>query len=213
VPLQNRVDPFGEIAAIDARGTLMGNRGGCMHTEHKTLTNRRWVNRAWIYCVLSFNDRHRQMMMMPRRYTELFFLDEVTALSAGHRPCFECQHKPANEFLETYARSKGEPRRPYADVFDRIAHPARLNGRKKRTSMHDVATLPDGVMITQGGAAFGIRGNDLLAWSFSGYTKTQARPLTGAVEVLTPEPFIEILRAGYKPAFHPSADTVSEFSN
>ena len=26
-------------------------------------------------------------------YTELFFLDEPTALAAGHRPCFECRRK------------------------------------------------------------------------------------------------------------------------
>ena len=80
MPLQNRVDPTGELIAISARGTLMGNRGGRFHTEEKKLTTRRWVSRQWICCVLDFHGRHRDVW--GRSYTELFFLDEVTGLSS-----------------------------------------------------------------------------------------------------------------------------------
>src|SRR5262245_40798045 len=83
VPLQNRVSPFGELCAFCARGLFMGNRGGRFHTEAKTLRSRRWASRQWICCVLDFKGRRRDVW--GRFYTELFFLDEPTALAAGHR--------------------------------------------------------------------------------------------------------------------------------
>lgn len=208
MPLQNRVDPFGRICAVQARGMFMGNRGGRFHNTDKTLASRRWANRAWICCVLEFKQRHRQVMS-PRSYTELFFLDEVTALSAGHRPCFECQRKRAQSFLELFAAVEGKSQRPYVGDFDKIAHSARLKGREKRTYESEISTLPNGVMIAVEGTPFALRDECLLAWSFSGYTTSLRRPPSGNVEVLTPAPFVEILAAGYAPAFHPSADVPS----
>jgi len=98
MPLQNRVTPFGDLAAVPARGLLMGNRGGRFHTDSKTLTARRWASRQWICCLLDFKGRQRDVW--GRFYTELFFLDEVTAFAAGHRPCFECRRKDAEAFAE-----------------------------------------------------------------------------------------------------------------
>jgi len=89
MPLQNRVSPFGELITTSARGLFMGNRGGRFHTADRTLTSRRWASRQWICCRLQFKQRHRKVW--GDSYTELFFLDEVTALAAGHRPCFECR--------------------------------------------------------------------------------------------------------------------------
>src|SRR3954468_18219668 len=88
LPRQNRVTPFGDIVANPARGTLMGNRG-CLHDASGRIV-RPFRLTNWIYCLLEFKGRHRQVMS-PGRYTELFFLDEATALAAGHRPCAECQ--------------------------------------------------------------------------------------------------------------------------
>ena len=48
--------PEGEIIADPARGTFMGNRGGVMHRNDKTLA-RRWASRAWITCVIDFKGR------------------------------------------------------------------------------------------------------------------------------------------------------------
>ena len=73
MPLQNRVNPFGELCAFSARGLFMGNRGGRFHTDAKTLTARRWASRQWICCVLDFKGRRRDVW--GRFYTELFFLD------------------------------------------------------------------------------------------------------------------------------------------
>ena len=84
MPLENRVDPFGNIFRSPARGTFMGNRGGALHNESREIV-RTYKRRRWITCVLEFRGRHREIMA-PRRYTELFFLDEAVAFAAGHRP-------------------------------------------------------------------------------------------------------------------------------
>ena len=109
MPLQNRVTPEGEIIATPHRGLMMGNRGGCFHLPDRTLGSRRWATRQWIACVLEFKGRHRQAMMQPNRYTELFFLDEATALAAGHRPCFECRRRDAERFAALWAETRGWP--------------------------------------------------------------------------------------------------------
>lgn len=90
MPLQNRVNPRGTIEQSSARGTFMGNRG-VLHNGKRELT-RQFKTKAWIICLLEFKGRKRELMT-PGRYTELFFLDEVTAFAAGHRPCAECRRK------------------------------------------------------------------------------------------------------------------------
>lgn len=96
MPLPNRVDPFGAIAAVPERGLFLGNRGGRFHRDDRTIGPRPWASRQWICCVLSFKGR-RRTPLMGRGYTELFFLDEVTALAAGHRPCFYCRRERATD--------------------------------------------------------------------------------------------------------------------
>ena len=105
MPLQNRVDPWGELHAVAARGTMMGNRGGRIHDEHRSLGARRWTSRRWICCELAFKGWWRPVM--GRGYTELFFLDEVTALAAGHRPCFECRRAEAKAFAAAFSAGQG----------------------------------------------------------------------------------------------------------
>lgn len=105
VPRQNRVTPFGDIVASSARGTLMGNRG-CLHDASGRIT-RPYRLTAWIYCLLEFKGR-RRAVMSPGKYTELFFLDEATALAAGHRPCAECQRGRYNEFMAYWGKANAE---------------------------------------------------------------------------------------------------------
>ena len=100
-PLQNRVDPAGALHAVPERGRMMGNRGGRFHSDGQTLGARRWASRQWIACVCAFKQRKRQVW--GNGYTELFFLDEATALSAGHRPCFECRRQDALRFARAFA--------------------------------------------------------------------------------------------------------------
>jgi hypothetical protein len=199
MPFQNRVDPFGELIADPARGLLFGNRGGRFHGDDRTLGRRRFASRQWICCVLSFKDRQRNVW--GRGYTELFFLDEVTALAAGHRPCFECRRRDALAFAGAFP---GGPLR--APAMDRVLHAERLDGRGKRTHRRDVDALPDGAMLRRGNAAFAVRGNRLLPWTPSGYGAALARPHGEVLDVLTPLSIVAVLAAGYRPLWHPSAD-------
>ncbi len=164
MPLQNRVDPFGELFATSARGTMFGNRGGRIHTDGKTLTKRRWASQQWICCVLDFKNRQRDVW--GDSYTELFFLDEVTALAAGHRPCFECRRADADEFAELWARTRGLPVRALAPDMDKVLQTERLNGHAKRLHRRRIERLPDGAVIALGEeGAFAVRDGALLHWT------------------------------------------------
>jgi hypothetical protein len=203
MPLQNRVDPFGELFAKPARGTFMGNRGGRFHTVARTLTARRWASGQWICCVLAFKGRRRDVW--GRFYTELFFLDEPTALAAGHRPCFECRRKDAENFAEYWRIAHRLRGRPRAAVMDQVLHRERLQGRAKRRHRRSVDGLPDGAFIALDGEAFTVRGDALLRWTPQGYTARVPRPRGGTVDVLTPPAILGVLAAGYQPHWHPSA--------
>jgi hypothetical protein len=203
MPLQNRVTPFGELHASPARGLFFGNRGGRFHTDFKTLTARRWVSRRWICCVLDFKGRQRDVW--GRFYTELFFLDEPTALAAGHRPCFECRREDAEAFAETWRMAGRLPVRPSADAMDDVLHDERLSGREKRLHRRGIDALPDGAFVALGDEAFVVRGNALLRWTQDGYHARKRRPRGIAADVLTPPAILAVLSAGYQPHWHPSA--------
>jgi hypothetical protein len=205
MPLQNRVTPFGELIAAPARGTLFGNRGGRFHTDAKTLTARRWASRQWICCVLDFKGRRRDVW--GRFYTELFFLDEPTALAAGHRPCFECRRKEAEDFAEHWRAAHRLRRRPYAFEMDEVLHRERLHGRAKRLHRRDIDTLPDGAFVALAGDAFAVRDDRILRWTPQGYEAEKPRPRRGTADVLTPPAILAVLAAGYEPRWHPSATT------
>lgn len=202
--LQNRVNPFGELFATAARGTLFGNRGGRFHTDAKTLTRRRWASRQWICCVLDFKGRQRDVW--GRYYTELFFVDEVTALAAGHRPCFECRRRDAEAFAEAWRKAQRLAARPYAPAMDEVLHAERLQGRAKRMHRRSIDTLPDGAVVTRAGEAFAVRGGALLHWTPQGYDARRPRPRGVTVDVLTPPAILAVLSAGYRPRWHPTAE-------
>jgi hypothetical protein len=189
VTLQNRVDPWGVIVATPERGTMLGNRGGKFHRDDRTLGKRRWASHHWIACELHYkNMRHEAM---GQGYTSLFFLDEVTALSAGHRPCFFCRRAEAKDFL-------GDVR---VEGFDRQLHSERVGPKPEVAA----AGLPDGAMIEIGGAAFAVLGRNLLRWSFGGYTEITHRNGSMRGRLLTAPSITAILNRGYKPRWHESA--------
>ena len=200
MPLQNRVTPFGEFIASPARGTLFGNRGGRIHNDERRLTARRWTSKQWICCRLDFNNRHRKVW--GDSYTELFFLDEVTALAAGHRPCFECRRQDAERFAALFS---GQAKRASAPAMDKILHAERLAGKAKRTHRRAIDTLPDGAMLVRTGEAYAVRGNSLLRWTPAGYDRRLARPRGIAADVLTPPAILTVLARGYAPLWHASA--------
>jgi hypothetical protein len=203
MPLQNRVDPFGELFADSSRGLFLGNRGGRFHTDNRTLMRRRWVSRTWICCVLEFKNRHRDVW--GTSYTELFFLDEVTALAAGHRPCFECRRKDAVAFAASWQQAFKLRAPPRAGAMDAVLHRERLDGHGKRRHRRVLDALPDGAVVALEEGAFAVRGGMLLRWTPSGYTACRRRPRGRTVDVLTPPAMLAVLAAGYSPQWHPSA--------
>jgi len=204
MPLQNRVTPFGDLVADSARGLFMGNRGGRFHTDAKMLTARRWASRQWICCVLDFKGRQRDVW--GRFYTELFFLDEPTALAAGHRPCFECRRNDALAFAEKWRQAHRLRTRPKAAEMDQVLHGERLRGRAKRLHRRNSDALPDGAFVALEDAPYAVRGDVLLRWTAQGYATRKKRPRAIAVDVLTPPAILAVLSAGYRPHWHPSAN-------
>jgi hypothetical protein len=206
--VRNRVDPTGQIHDIAARGLFTGNRGIIHDPDTKTLTSRRWTTKAWICCALDWKGRRREVMGRNAPgggagWTELFFLDEVTALAAGHRPCFTCRREAATRFFACLeSEFGGKPRA--ADVDVRL-HGERLasGARAKPLSLIDLPGLPDGTMIASGSSAYALRERRARPWSFEGYGAPVAlsdlarAPLT----LITPPTIVKALRAGYRPVW------------
>ena len=147
--------------------------------------------------------------MQPGRYTELFFLDEVTALAAGHRPCFECRRKDALAFAEAIGRGRNEGRLT-APAIDHLLDAERRRSAddpRRLLTPSAVAALPDGSMIGQGGRFHAVRGGKQLPWSFDGYDAPVGfETLTPTpIYLATPPSTVAALRQGYLPAFHSRA--------
>lgn len=202
-PLQNRVTPFGELVATPARGTLMGNRGIMHDPVTRQLLTRRWQHQAWICCVLAFRG-FQHPIMGTGAYTELFFLDEATALAAGHRPCAYCRRAAFNRFKQAWAAATGAPE-PRAPAIDRQLHRERVTRwRAKVTFESALCELPDGTFVAHGGYSALVKGARLFPWQPDGYGNPVSLPRARRVQVLTPCSTVGVLRAGYVPALHPS---------
>ena len=141
MPLQNRVTPLGELVAVSDRGLVHGNRG-CLHDESGRI-RRRYDGKRWIACRLEFRGWQRRPLMQPGRYTELFFLDEVTALAAGHRPCALCRRE---DYLRLVAIWRDlHPAQVGADAIDAQLHGERVAPGTRRQLHHEAPLdeLPD----------------------------------------------------------------------
>lgn len=207
MPLRNRVTPLGEIISTEARGTLMGNRG-ILHNDAKEIV-KQFTIKAWIACVLEFKGRRRRLMM-PNRFTELFFLDEATALAAGHRPCAECRREAYRAFRRAWLEGNsrlGLDTEARVGEIDRVIHVDRIDrGRRKVTYWDRAESLPDGAFFEAGGKAFLVVGARALEWSPFGYVSGSRRPTGAEVRVLTPKSIVNALACGYAPAIHQSAN-------
>lgn len=204
MPLQNRVTPLGEIVAVRQRGLFTGNRGIIHDPATRTLLKRHWSTRAWITCVCEFRGWRREVMAR-QSWTELFFLDEATALAAGHRPCFFCRRDDANRFRAAWADGNAVPK-PRAKEMDEVLHGERLDERVKRLHplREPVDALPDGAMAYASDETFLIVGGRALRWSFDGYQP--ANMPAGDVQLITPPSTVRALQAGYRPLLHSSAN-------
>jgi hypothetical protein len=204
MPLQNRVTPTGDIIATPHRGLFTGNRGIIHDPATRTLT-RRWASPAWLTCVCEFRGRRRQVMG-GRSWTELFFLDEATALAAGHRPCFFCRRDDAVRFRAAWETGNGVSGLRARDI-DAVLHRERLEGGRKRLHARTMPLekLPDGAMVQQGAESYLVVQGRALLWSPAGYREAQNK-IEDAM-LLTPPSTLRALIAGYKPLLHPSSSS------
>jgi hypothetical protein len=206
MPLQNRVTPLGELVAVVDRGLVYGNRG-CLHDETGRI-RRRYAGRRWIACQLEFRGWRREPLLQPGRFTELFFLDEATALAAGHRPCALCRRADYERFVELWSEINPQVHTG-ADTIDARLHEERLTKvhgqRHHDTRLRD---LPDGTFVLLDGEPFLVLGPELLRWTPGGYRQRVARP-DGRATLITPPSLVSVLGLGWQPELvpflHPSA--------
>ena len=183
MPLQNRVTPLGELVATPERGLVYGNRGR-LHDERGVI-RRQWQVKRWISCRLEFRGRRRAGgPMAPGRYTGLFFLDEATALAAGHRPCAECRNADYRSFLALTGASR-------ADELDEILH-----AERGRLHESELGKLPDGAFVVLHGKPWLVRGSELLRWTPGGYSE-RTRRFSGPVDVVTAPTSVRVLALGW----------------
>ncbi len=208
MPLQNRVTPASDIVAVPERGMFMGNRG-ILHDEHRQLGKRRWAHKAWLICRTKFKNRQR-VVMKPRRYTELFFFDEATAIAAGHRPCYECRREAFLAWQAAWQAAQSLPLPPRAPAMDNLLHDERINPRTRHQQHWQArfGDLPDGAFILDAGAAHLIHDGKTRHWTWQGYGAPTPRPKDMITTVLTPPFSVATLQFGYRPTINFSGNTL-----
>jgi hypothetical protein len=204
--LRNRVTPLGELVAKPGRGLVYGNRG-CLHDEAQRI-RRDHNGKRWIACRLQFRGRHRHPLMQPGRYTELFFLDEATALAAGHRPCALCRREDYDRFGAIWREL--HPSQAGADAIDAQLHRERLTPGTGARLLPEkpVDELPDAVFVLRDGLPWLVLGEELLRWTTSGYGTRVPRPAGQRLPLITPPSLAAVLGVGWEPGvplLHPTA--------
>jgi hypothetical protein len=216
MPKQNRVNPYGEIIATAARGDMMGNRG-ILHNDQQQIV-RSYKSKAWIICLLEFKGRRRSVMS-PGKYTELFFLDEATALAAGHRPCYECQRERAKAFRDAWITANPDAVEGSSlrmGQIDEVLHTERLTttrrtkDQQKRTYSASMNELPNGTFIEWQEQPCLVWDAFLYPWTVDGYQTPIPRPIQEHTVVLTPRSTVKVLASGYTPLVHQSAEIGTE---
>lgn len=205
-PLQNRVQPTGEILADPARGMFTGNRG-ILTFDNGRLGTKHWTHPHWIICTLIHPKGRYHGPMPVRAWTPLFFLDEAVALAAGHRPCAYCRPKAYRAFKTAWQTARRSTH-GYKQI-DQALHHSRVTRARRQIRHHAEAhNLPNGSFILHNGTAHLVLHDCISPFLGNGYG-TKADLPAGPHTVLTPAPTVAALRAGYRPRLHPSAETVT----
>ncbi len=189
--LRNRVTPLSELIADPAHGLVYGNRG-CLHDAAGQI-RRRYNGKRWIACRLEFRGWLRRPLLQPGRFTELVFLDDATALAAGHRPCALCRREDYVSFGAAWNRV--HPGADGADEIDAQLHAERV-APTTRAQLHTTARLgelPDGAFVLVDGEPWVVAGG---------------RHAVAAV-LITPPSLVAVLAVGWRssavPFLHPSS--------
>ena len=207
MPLQNRVNPFGKIIETPSRGTFTGNRG-VIHRNKKIVAD--FKNKFWITCALEYKD-FKRVVMTEKRWTELFFLDEATSFSAGHRPCAFCRNKDFKLFKKLWIEANAEIL-SLTDfsikTIDDILHAERrAKDGTKLTYRALISELPNGIMVQLDGSddCYLFYNQQLMKWNMSGYSEISYPSVNSVVTVLTPKSIVKIFELGYPCGIHETA--------
>lgn len=210
MPRRNRVDPWGDLHAVEPRGLFTGNRG-CVVDDRENVV-RHHGSQLWITCVTKFKD-WKFGLARPGRWTPLFFLDEAVALAAGHRPCATCRAADYAAYRDAVTRAARSPTPLLAwqlnkRLQDERHRPGRglERARDRLTHARPFSELPDGVVVVapDGGCEL-VLGELLLRFSFAGWGAARPRPRAGDAQVLTPATSVGAMLEGYQPRLHPTA--------
>ena len=208
--LQNRVDPRGALHAVAEHGTLMGNRGILHDADNKIV--KQWQHKSWVTCLLEFGGLKRTPFT-PNNYSELFFLDEATALAAGHRPCGFCQRGRYRLFKDIWFKantSQDDATSRAIGAIDKSLHAERaMQGGGKKTYSALLAELPFGAIFESEGSIYLNGSTGPLPWSFRGYGAPVKLPPSTSVQVLTPPSLVRMFQNGFTPRVHVTAGELS----
>ncbi len=201
----NRIGPDGTFSTLPRRGQFMGNRG-CLHDDGGTI-RRDHAGKRWITCTLRVKHSHGKVpLAAPGRYTPLFFLDEAVAVAAGHRPCATCRRAAFNDFCAAWLHAFGKAEK--AAAIDTVLDVARLADGRQRHHSADLANLSFGTFILWQGQPHLVHDDALWPWHAEGYAAPVPKPATD-VTVLTPEPLVQVMRAGWRPLLSAADDRPS----
>lgn len=148
---QNRVTPTGTIEALPDRGLFTGNRGGALHNEQHQIV-KSYHDKRWLICDLEYKEV-KAKVMAPGLYTHLFFLDEATALAAGHRPCYLCRFDAWKRFRDAWRSAHRVTGQLKTDDVDKVLHEERTSSPPRqlsdiqKTHTCKAGTLPNGSFI------------------------------------------------------------------
>ena len=170
---------------------MMGNRGIMSPRDYEK--PKPFAIKPWIACVL----KDKNNLPLPKtdvKYTRLFLLDEVTAFSAGHRPCGQCQRKRYMQFSEIWCKAN----RKDSSILDECLHAEGCDSQHGRDAS-PLKELPSGTMVqlTQDGLPHLLLWGKLFPWSVQGYGVPVSVSDTTAVHVLTPRSIVKTLQAGF----------------
>lgn len=203
--LQNRVNPKGELHAVSSRGLFMGNKGR-LHNQNKEIVKKSASN-GWVICALSHKGIKRELMS--ESYTELFFLDEATALAAGHRPCSDCLRDKFTDFKKRWVDANNNENTNITTMaeINKFNQKERYNRGEKVTFKENTLNLPSGTFIEIEQSYYLVWQGSKYLWSFDGY-KDRSAIKNEEVTVLTPSSFVNVLSSGYIPEVHNSIEAV-----
>lgn len=210
MPRRNRVDPWGDLHAVEERGLFTGNRGCLVNDAEEVVRHHR--GQLWITCVTVFRD-WRVGLARPGRWTPIFFLDDAVALAAGHRPCGLCRREAYVSYRDAVTRA-GRIDRPLRanDLNRRLASERHNAGRgidratDRLLWSAEIDRLPVGTVIVDRDRRPELVLDDrLVTFTFEGWIRPEERPSRGEVQVLTPPTSVAALAHGFTPALHPTA--------